>query len=201
MSYQVYSVPGQTEGTSIDFSSKISLTCGVKVNLYRSVHHPIPTLSVEIGNTLATFKKISKLSSKLSFQVYSLYSQTKLEAARMGAALWDYPQEHFLVIKDKNVCPFVKFETILPLLCCLLDPFKNKHCTTWSSMINLWIDSRNCQKYRILLTARQRSNNYLELSKETFGGNMMLSHWPCFTWKLFIICFYKILKLMFQKHP
>ena len=137
----------------------------------------------------------------MSFQVYSLYSQTKLEAARRGTALWNYPQEHFLVIKDKNVSPFVKFETILPFLCCLLDPFTNKHCRTWSSLINLWIDSRICQKYRILLSARKRTNDYLEHSKENFGGNMMLSHWPCFTWKLFSICFYKILKLIFQKQP
>ena len=64
MSTQVYSVRGQTEGrgkaflewTRIDLSSKLSLTCGGKVNYYKSVHHPIPTLPVGIGNTLATFK-------------------------------------------------------------------------------------------------------------------------------------------------
>ena len=48
---QVYSVPSQTEGRrkallewkSIDLSSKLSLTCGVNVNYYKSVHHPIPS--------------------------------------------------------------------------------------------------------------------------------------------------------------
>ena len=30
---------------------------------------------------------------------------------------------------------------------------------------------------------------------------MMLSHWPCFTWKFFMIWFHKILKLIFQKPP
>ena len=67
----------------------------------------------------------------------------------------------------------------------------------------MWIDSRTCQKYRILLSARQRSNNYLELSKENLLGNMMLSHWIwCFTWKLFfMIWFHKILKLIFHKQP
>ena len=63
MSAQVYSVPGQTEGrrkvfldwTSIDLSSKLSLICGGNVNYYNSVHHPIPILSVGIGNTLAIF--------------------------------------------------------------------------------------------------------------------------------------------------
>ena len=64
MSTQVYSVRVQTEGrgkaflewTRIDSSSKLSLTCRGKVNCYKSVRHPIPTLPVEIGNTLATFK-------------------------------------------------------------------------------------------------------------------------------------------------
>ena len=64
MSAQVYSVPGQTKGRrkaflewkSIDLSSKLSLTCGGNVNYYKSVHHPIPTLPVGIGNTLAIFK-------------------------------------------------------------------------------------------------------------------------------------------------
>ena len=64
MSAQVYYVPVQTEGiikaflewTSIDLSSKLSLTCGGKVNYYKSVHNPITTLPVQIGNTLAIFK-------------------------------------------------------------------------------------------------------------------------------------------------
>ena len=49
---QVYSVSGETEGRrkaflvwkSIDLSYELSLTCGVNVNYYKSVHHPIPTL-------------------------------------------------------------------------------------------------------------------------------------------------------------
>ena len=64
MSAQVYYVPGQTEGrriaflewTSIDLSSKLPLTCGVYVNYYKGVHHPVSTLPVGIGNTLAVFK-------------------------------------------------------------------------------------------------------------------------------------------------
>ena len=64
MSVQVYSVPGQTEGrrkaflewTSIDLSSKLSLTCGGNVNYYKNVHHPFPTLPVGKGNILAIFK-------------------------------------------------------------------------------------------------------------------------------------------------
>ena len=112
-----------------------------------------------------------------------------------GPALWEYSQEHLIVIKDE------KFEIILPLLCCLLEPLTNKRCRAWSSMIDSWMDSRTCQKYRTSLTARQRSNNYLHLSKENVLGNMMLSHWPCFMGKFFMIWFHKILKLIFQKQP
>ena len=47
----MYPVPGQTEGKtkaffewkSIDKSFELSLTCGVNVNYFKSVHHPIPT--------------------------------------------------------------------------------------------------------------------------------------------------------------
>ena len=39
-----------------------------------------------------------------------------------------------------------------------------------SSVINLWIDSRTWQKLRIVLPVRQRSNNYIELSKENVLG-------------------------------
>ena len=124
-----------------------------------------------------------------------------LNGARRVALLWDYPQEHLVVLKDEEVCPFGKFEIILPQFCCLSDPLTNKHCMAWSSMVNLRIDSRACRKYRILLPKRQRSNSYLELSKENIWGDMMLSHWPCFTWKFFMIKFHKILKLIFQKPP
>ena len=56
MSAQVYYLSGQTEGrkkaffgggASIDLSSKL---------LDKSVNHCLPTLPVEIGNTLAVFK-------------------------------------------------------------------------------------------------------------------------------------------------
>ena len=50
LSAQVYSVPGQTEGSikvflewkCIDLSYELSRTCGGNVNYYKSVHHPIP---------------------------------------------------------------------------------------------------------------------------------------------------------------
>ena len=130
-----------------------------------------------------SFKKLSKLSFQMSGQVYSLLGQTEEEkkaffgGCKKGDRIVRLPLR--AVIRDE--ISFVKFETVLPLFCCLLDSLTNKHSRAWSSMINLWIDSRTCQKYRILLSARQRSNNYLELSKENLLGNMMLSHGPCFT--------------------
>ena len=106
------------------------------------------------------------------------------------------PSRALGVIRYEKVSPFVKSEIILPLLCFLLDPLTNKHYRKRSSMINLWRDSRTCQILsRILLSIRQRSNNYLEISKENFWGNIMLSHWPYFAWKFFMICFHKILLL------
>ena len=117
-----------------------------------------------------------------------------LEGARRATMLWNYPQEHLVVIK---VPPFVKYKIIQPLLCFLLDSLRNMHCRAWSSMINLWIGSSTYQKWRILLSARQRSNNYLEFSKENVLENMMLSHLPCFTWKFFMVWFHKIIKLIF----
>ena len=36
--------------------SKLSLSYGGNVSHYKSVHHPLSTLSVVIGNTLAVFK-------------------------------------------------------------------------------------------------------------------------------------------------
>ena len=64
MNAQVYSVHGQTEGKmkaffewkSIDLSYELSLTYGVNVNYYKSVHHPIPTLPVRTRNALVIFK-------------------------------------------------------------------------------------------------------------------------------------------------
>ena len=64
MSAQVYSVPGQTEGrgkaflewTSIDSPLNYLLHVGGNINCYKSVHYPIPSLPVGIGNSLAIFK-------------------------------------------------------------------------------------------------------------------------------------------------
>ena len=166
ISAQVYSVPGPTEGRrkaflewkSIDLYSinlhvgtfeLTSLTCGGNVNCYESDHHPSPTR----GNRehLGNFEN-KWVSSPFSWVYSSLLGQTKgerkafLKSVIRGTVFWDYSQEHLVVIRDEKLSPFVKFEIILPHLCFLLDHLTNKHCRTWSSMINLWIDSITYQK-------------------------------------------------------
>ena len=92
------------------------------------------------------------------------------------------------------------WNTPSPPLFLVRHPYK-KYCRTWSSMKYEYgyrtMDS--CQKQRILLSTRQRSDDYLKLSKENAFGNMMLSYWPCFTWKLFMIWLHNLVKLIFQK--
>ena len=159
MSAQVYSVPGQTEGKrkaffewkSIDLSYELSLTCGVNVNYYKNVHHPIPTR--ENREHLGNFqnKSVSFAFSWVSRYILLLVKLKEkvrpfLEGLKRVATLWDYPQEQLVVLREEKVSPFVKFEIILYLLCFLLDLVTNKLCRTWSFMINLWIDSRTYQK-------------------------------------------------------
>ena len=66
------------EGASIYLSSKLSLSCGDNVKHCKSVHHPLSTLPVGIGNTLAAFI-INKLFFQMSVQVYSLLGKTEIE--------------------------------------------------------------------------------------------------------------------------
>ena len=95
----------------------------------------------------------------------------------------DYPQEPLVDIKDEKVPPFVKFGIIISILCFLLDFLTNEHCRTWSSMINLRIDSRKKRSEEVAKSKEsccQQCEDCLELSKENVLRNMMLSHRPCF---------------------
>ena len=82
---QVYSVPRQTEGrwnvflewTSIDLSSKLSLTCGGNVNYYKCVHHAILTLETGQGTPRQFSKQIGNHSFHSSIHVCSLLGQSK----------------------------------------------------------------------------------------------------------------------------
>ena len=67
------------EWTSIYLSSKLSFACGGNVNFYKSVHHPIPTLPVEMQNTQAIFKTNQQPHLQMSVQVCSVLGQSKGE--------------------------------------------------------------------------------------------------------------------------
>ena len=106
----------------------------------------------EQETTWQFLNQIIKLSFQLSVQIYSLLGQTEGERKALfggykkGTTLWDYHQEHLVVIRNEKVSTFAKFETILPLLCILLEPLTNKHCRTWRSMVNLCIYCTTCQR-------------------------------------------------------
>ena len=103
------------------------------------------------------------------------------KGARTGTTLW-LPSRALGWYKRWESLSFCEIwnNPTTPLF--LWDHLTNKHCRTWSSMINFQIDSRTCQKKIILLSARQRFNNsYLKLSKKNALRNMMLPHWPCST--------------------
>ena len=91
------------------------------------------------------------------------------------------PQEHLVVIRCKKVSPFVKFEIVLPRLCCLLDHLTNKYCRACISMINLWIDFSTLTQNKLI-----RLNNILiDLLSEinqTFNRLLLLfSKWCIIT--------------------
>ena len=66
--------------------------------------------------------------------------------------------------------------------------------------VHIMIDSRTYQKQRILLSARQKSSNYLEPSKENVLGKYAATL-SMFYLKFFMIWFQKIFKLTFQTQP
>ena len=119
-----------------NLSCELSLTCWDNGNYYKRVHHPIPTRE-NMEHPSNFFKKISKLCIQLSVQVYSVLGQT--ERCKKGSHFVRLPPKHLVIIRDEKVSLFVKYEIILPVLCLcfLLDSLINKHCRTWSSMINL----------------------------------------------------------------
>ena len=123
--------------------------------------------------------QFSKQISKLSFQLSSVHvklgqteedRKTFFGGCKKGGRIARSPPRAFGCHKRWKSLSFCEIWNNPTPLCCLLDPLTNKRCRAWSSMINFWIDSRTCQKYRILLSARQRSNNYLEPTKENVLG-------------------------------
>ena len=130
MSVQAYCVHGQTEWrkkaflewTSIDLSCKLSFTCGGNFNYYkvfvillllcRNREHPGNFQNKSVSSPFNWLSRYILFLVKLKGR-----RRPFLKGARRGATLWDYPQEHFVVIRDKKISPFVKFEIILSLLC------------------------------------------------------------------------------------
>ena len=125
------------EWASTDLSSKLFLTCRSNFNHYKSVHHLIPTQNKSENSP---FNWVSRS------YVFFWVNVKRRGKSFLQDALWDYPQEQVVVISDEKVSPFGKSEIFLPLLCFLLDALTIKHWRTWSSMINLWIEPRTCQK-------------------------------------------------------
>ena len=107
---------------------------------------------VGIGNILRVSKQGSKLFFQMSFQVYSRLGQTErggrpfLESQKRELSSIRLPPRALGKCKRWKNFSFWKFEIILPVRCCLVEPLTNKCCRTWSSMINSWIDYRACQK-------------------------------------------------------
>ena len=152
------------EWTRIDLASKPSLTFGGNVNYYKclsSYSYSACGNREHRGNIRGNIRSpFNWVSRYILFLSKLKRGSPFLEGARRESALCDESQEHLAVTKDEKFCPFVKFEIILLLFCCFLDLLTIKHCRSWSSMINLWIYPRTCQKYGILLSARQTSNKF-----------------------------------------
>ena len=131
----------EKDSISIKISSKLSLTCDWNFSYYKSVYHPFPTCGNKEHPSNFQNKSLSSPFSWVSRYILFLAKlkgkgRPFLKVARRKPTLWDYPEEHLVVIiRDEKVSPFVKFERILLFLCLSLAPFTNKHCSTRSSMM------------------------------------------------------------------
>ena len=140
MSVQVYSVPGQTEGKALLEWKSIDL-CYIMLTIIKVFI--ILFLLVRIGNILSQIKSVNSAFNWVSRYIIFLVKlkgrgRPFLKGARRGATLWDYPQEHLVVIRDEKVSPFCEIWNnptsplffIIPLLCFFLDLLTNKHYRT-----------------------------------------------------------------------
>ena len=92
-----------------------------------------------------TSEAVQKISTRAVLKLCQLiktanfiasYTHEKTYLAVYYLLIGDTSQVSVLSLKNKNEFSF----------CFLLDLLTSKHCRTYSSMINLWIDSRTCQK-------------------------------------------------------
>ena len=72
--------------------------------------------------------------------------KTFLGGSRKGSHVVRLPPRAHGCEKEEKISPFVKFEVMRHLPCILLHILTDKLCKAWSSMINVWIDSRTYQK-------------------------------------------------------
>ena len=125
-----------------------------------------------------------------------------LEGSRRGTTLWEYPPRVLGFHKRwKSLSFWEIWNNPSPPFFFIGPSYKKalQNMEFYDKFVDGFRDA--FQKKINLLSARQRPNNYLEISKGNVLGNIMLSHWLCLNWKFFMIWFYKILKLIFQKQP
>ena len=162
MSAQVCSLPYQIEVRkkpfleckSIDLSYKLCLTCGCSVNYYKSIHHPIVDSKVMTGKKFPTHGNrehpvnFQNKSVRSPFNwVPCIFSSRPNWRERLFLKGTKRAGGHLVRLAPRVLGCYKRWKGLSfreiwnnstpPLL--LLDPFTNKHCRTWSSMINLWI--------------------------------------------------------------
>ena len=114
----------------------------------------------EQGTPRQFSKQIRKLSFQLSVQMYFLLYQTEGERNTFFGGC--KKRDHIVRLSPRALGCHKRWKSLSfceiwnnptpPLF--FIRALTKKHCRIWSSMINLWIDSRICQKQRILLSAR-----------------------------------------------
>ena len=177
------------------------LHVGVMLTIIR-VHHPIPARENREHPGNFQNKSVSSTFSWVTRYIIFLAKLKRrgrpfLKGARRGGTLWDYPLRPLGCHKRWKSVSFSEILNNPTSPFFLLDPLTNKHCRTQSSMTCGYIPGHNKSKESCCQQGKGLGITQ-SLQKKTFLGNMMLSHWPCFTWKFFIILFLKILDLIFQ---
>ena len=116
----------------IDLSSKL-LHMGVILTIMKVLIILFLLCQEEQGTPWQYSKQISKISFQLSFRIYTLLAQPNLrgkkdiswKGARRGTTLWDYPQEHLVVIRDKKSLCFCEiWNNPSPALFFIRPPYK-----------------------------------------------------------------------------
>ena len=154
MTALVFSLPGETGGKGkADFARGkyrfISYICSSSSIYYAFVNreHPGSLKNKSQSFSLEWVSRYILFLGKLGGRKNHF-----LEDARSGATSPDFAQEHLVVIKDEKISPLMQFKKTLRLLCCVLDPFKNKDCRAWSSMRNFWVHSRMTRQKNPVVT-------------------------------------------------